>query len=118
MPFAELHALSPPSAARYALGNIDPKVLSTPQELKEEISKQVGEAVPRFQEFPIGFIMVEKCGFKTKLTLMMLGSYWRKTLTLWCHGSRKKKRSAIDSDHDDASGNSDSEVVQDVKGRH
>ena len=42
---------------QHSLRNIDPKVMviCTTQELKEEISLQVGEAVPRFQEFPIGF---------------------------------------------------------------
>ena len=53
-----LKILSPLNKREYqqhSLRNIDPKVISTPQELKEEISLQVGEAVPRFQEFPIGF---------------------------------------------------------------
>ena len=45
---------------QHSLRNIDPKVISTPQELKEEISLQVGEAVPRFQEFPIGFYQETK----------------------------------------------------------
>ena len=85
---------------QHALRNIDPKVLSTPQELKEEISKQVGEAVPRFQEFPIGFYHESrKMWIQNKVDL---DDAWQlleknKSLTLWCHGSRKKKRSAIDS---------------------
>ena len=101
---------------QHSLRNIDPKVISTPQELKEEISSQVGEAVPRFQEFSIGFYQeTKKMWIQNKEDLR---DAWElldrnKTLTLWCHGqdSRKKKRSAIDqSSEHDAVSNSDSEA--------
>ena len=77
---------------------------------------QVGEAVPRFQEFPIGFYQeTKKMWIQNKEDLR---DAWElldrnKTLTLWCHGqdSRKKKRSAIDlSSEHDAVSNSDSEA--------
>ena len=45
---------------QHSLRNIDPRVISTPQELKEEISMQVGVAVSRFQEFPVGFYQESK----------------------------------------------------------
>ena len=45
---------------QHSLRNSDPKDISTPQELKEEISSQVGEVVPCFQEFPIGFYQETK----------------------------------------------------------
>ena len=101
---------------QHSLRNIDPKVISTPQELKEEISLQIGEAVPRFQEFPIGFYQeTKKMWIQNKEDLR---DAWElldrnKTLTLWCHGqdSRKKKRSAIDlSSEHDAVSNSDSDA--------
>ena len=45
---------------QHSLRNIDPKVISTPQKLKKEISLQVGEAVLRSQEFSIRFYQETK----------------------------------------------------------
>ena len=54
------------------------EVLCTPQELKEERTTQVGDAVPKFQEFPIRIYQEtrKKCDYKNKGDL---GNYWRKT---------------------------------------
>jgi len=94
-----LKVLSPQNKRDYqkhSLRNINPKTVSTPGELKEEISMQVGEAVSRLLEFPVGFYQEsKKMWIQNKQDLH---DAWKlleknKSLTLWCLGqdSRKKK---------------------------
>ena len=80
---------------QHSLDNSHHEVLCTPQELKEERTTQVGDAVPKFQEFPIGIYQEtrKKCDYKTKETLATTGERQNR---MWSHGNHKRKHSAIE----------------------
>ena len=95
---------------QHTLRNISPRIITTPEALKEEVSVQVGEAVSRLLDFPIGYYRDSK-----KIWIQNqkdLRDAWQlleqnKSLTLWCHGADgKRKRAGQESDESDDSSDS------------